>query len=145
MRKSLILLTCLFITGCATLTDRGATINVVSQASHELVQDCKRLGSVFGNSDNGGLVGKDQAMTDVRNKAGEYNEADTLAITRYTKNWFSTQIAGFAYNCRERNNQYANNNDSPSEKISKNVFEKAKQCQAKGGVWVNDLCVIDLN
>lgn len=48
----------------------------------------------------------------------------------------------------ERKKDISDSNEASAapkqEKVSKSVIEKAKKCQAKGGVWVNDSCQIDI-
>lgn len=133
------------IAGCASLTERGRSITVVSGLSAELVNDCQRLGAVTGHAKPGwgNDVGLDQAFIDARNKAGDIPGADTLAIASSQRHFNGGEVTGIAFNCREKRVQLMQS-VAPTEAPPENVFEKAKKCQEKNGVWVNSQCVISV-
>lgn len=146
MRATFIVVVTMLISGCATsLTERGRSITVVSGLSAELVNDCQRLAAVTGYAKPGwgNAVGLDQAFSDARNKAGDIPDADTLAISSAQQQFNGGEVTGIAFNCRVKRVQLIQS-VTPTEATSENVFEKAKKCQEKKGVWVNNQCVISV-
>lgn len=136
----------LITNGCTTaLTARGRNITVVNGISAELVNDCQRLGAVTGFAQPGwgNDVGLDQAFNDARNKASEIPDADTFAISSTQRQFNGGEVTGIVFNCRAKRVQLIQN-VAPTETTPDNVFEKAKKCQEKKGVWVNNQCVISV-
>ncbi len=164
MKRVLSLLMLLLISGCAThLTESGTRIKLVEDSNSELLKNCNRLDSVRGETDSflsGGEYGVFYATNDARNKAGRIASADTLVITNNENRHFGGEVTGIAYNCSapritqvqttqpvERKPREAAGKpaETSSKKISNEIFEKAGKCQSKGGVWVNDVCIIQID
>lgn len=141
------LLSLLLVTGCATnLTEAGRNIKVIREGAPELVANCAQLALVTGQSPSplsGGDYGVFYATIDARNKTGRIPEADTLVITDNQSRRFGGEVTGIAYSCNPRHTGPAQ--QAPAPAVSKDViFEKARKCQGKGGVWVNNQCVVPI-
>lgn len=138
------------ISGCATpLTEKGRAITVVNSLSAELASDCTRIGAVTGYAKAGwgNDVGYDQAFNDARNKAAEYPTADTLAISNSRHRFSGGEVTGIVFDCSKQRVQLIQQVSPPPPATGQspdNVFELAKRCQSKGGVWINNQCVIDI-
>lgn len=134
--------------GCVSLTPRGSAITVVNSMSTELTSDCKRLGAVIGKAKAGwgNDVGLEQAYTDARNKAGEIPEADTIAISSTNRKFSGGEVSGIVFDCSKKRIQLTQEVPAvkPLTSSSDDIFRMAKKCQAKGGVWVTNQCVISL-
>lgn len=154
----------LLLAGCAThLTEAGRNIKVIHDGGSGVVADCVRLGLVTGETDSflsGGEYGVIYATNDARNKAGRITSADTLVLTKNENRRFGGEVTGIAYNCSapritpdqatqpvERKPREAPGKPAgtSSKKISNEMFEKARKCQSKGGVWVNHACIIQID
>lgn len=145
--------------GCATgLTGAGRTIMVVPDTDPAAVARCERLAQVVGTSGSflhGGDYGLYYALADARNRASGIAGADTLLLTDRQPRQFGGEVTGIAYNCNAPKTVSAHK-ASPADvqavqKVSPavvvpagDIFLKAKKCQAKGGVWVNDQCVVQV-
>jgi hypothetical protein len=158
-----VLISVFFLTGCAThLTESGRKIRVVSNSDSVALKGCLQLGAVSGDSASllsGGEYGVIYATKDARNKAGKIAEADTLGITASDPKSFGGEVTGIVYNCLKRELVVAQpvatvskkdrapikSEATERRKDSGTIFEKAKKCQIKGGVWVNDTCVIQID
>lgn len=144
MIRTTMLLLLLFLTGCATtLTDAGRKVKILDSGS---VAECVRIGLVTGESPSllsGGDYGVIYATNDARNRAARIPEADTLVITQNERKTFGGEISGIAYNCNPQRNKPLPK-APPTAAPKDEIFDKAKKCQAKGGVWVNDQCVIPI-
>jgi hypothetical protein len=133
------------------LTDAGRRIKLVDGRDPAKVKECTKLGvvvgkpeSVLSNREYGILF----ATKDARNKAGLIPTADTLLITSDESRWLGGEVAGIVYNCSglraDQHQTVLPAEVKPVEsagKIDRELFEKAKKCQAAGGVWVNDSCI----
>jgi hypothetical protein len=157
------LISVLFLTGCAThLTESGRKIRVVSNSDSVALKGCLQLSAVSGDSASllsGGEYGVIYATKDARNKAGKIADADTLGITASDPKSFGGEVTGIVYTCVKRESVVAQpvatvskkhtvplKSEAPERtKDSGIIFEKAKKCQIKGGVWVNDTCVIQID
>jgi hypothetical protein len=153
----------MFLAGCAThLTESGRKITVVSNGDSAALKGCRQVGAVSGDAASllsGGEYGVIYATKDARNKAGKIADADTLGITANEPKSFGGQVTGIVYTCLKRETVVAQPVSAVSQKDtaplknvatertkdSGTVFEKAKKCQIKGGVWVNDSCVIQID
>jgi hypothetical protein len=161
MKFVILLFMLMSMSGCAThLTEAGRRIRLVQTGDWEPIRNCERLESVRGETQSflsGGEYGVIYATNDARNKAARIPSADTLVITDNDSRRFGGEVTGIAYNCSaprnipsrtaqppERNPRELSGKpaETPSKKISDDVFEKASKCQKKGGVWVNDACII---
>jgi hypothetical protein len=157
-------LSVLALAGCATqLTGAGRAIKVVRDGATPALLDCTPLGPVRGQSDSwlsSGDYGVIYATYDARNKAARFPGADTLVITGDAGRRFGGEVTGFAYDCSGRRVTPAAKaafTKDPRKAAGKSsqapalvqpgadIFAKAKQCQVKGGVWVNDSCVIPID
>jgi hypothetical protein len=128
-------------TGCRSvrLTPEGREVMVVN-GLNALSTDCTRLGSVIGQH----KLGYDHAITIVRNKAAQLYKADTVAVST-VEGWASPsrRVSAIAFNCSERRPQPIEI-VNPQKPITLEQLDKAKKCQTKGGVWINDQCVIQV-
>ena len=155
------LLLTLMLAGCAThLTDAGRRIKVVRDAG---APDCARLGPVVGQAGSllsGGEYGVIYATYDARNRAARIPGADTLVLTGNEERRFGGEVTGVAFDCTTRQAKAASKSapldahrDQTGESAKKpvnlvpevDIFTKAKICQGKGGVWINDRCVIPID
>lgn len=147
--------------GCAThLAESGRRIKVVSAGDSTTLKQCEQLGRVTGKADSilsSGEYGVVYATIDARNKAGRIPGADTLEVVNDEPRRLGGEVTGNVYNCLTPRNQTAHVSAVPKSigavkatpitqgKDSGNIFEKAKKCQSKGGVWVNDNCIIQID
>lgn len=130
----------MMLIGCKAvrLTLEGREIVVVKELS-ALTTECTRLGSVTGQH----KMGYDQALTIVRNKAASQYHADTVVIDSVEGRMSpSRRITATAFNCSERRVQPVR--PVESKPLTSDVVTKAKKCQEKGGVWINDQCVLQV-
>jgi hypothetical protein len=152
----------LLLPGCAThLTDAGRKIKVVDNNDSSRKSKCELLGNVVGRPASilsGGDYGVVYATYDARNRAAQFTGADTLEIVNNEIKSFGGEVTGIAYNCFTPRTALQSSVTASSQKredpVKKAVsapqrdsialFEKAKKCQNKGGVWVNDSCVISI-
>ena len=149
MKKSIIIFFIIVLYGCGpSLTKNAQRITLVNSLSSELVSDCKRIGSVTGYAQPGwgNDIGLDQALTDARNKAANIPNADTLAISSVIRQFSGGEVTGIVFNCSQKRVQLIKNisKTQETEDTPSDVFEKAKKCQEKNGVWVNNQCVIPI-
>jgi hypothetical protein len=154
MIKTAALLFVLLLTGCATrLTPEGRGVKVIDN-SPGVVAQCERVGLVTGRTESflsGGDYGVFYATTDARNKAARIPEADTLVIVDDQGRRFGGEVTGIAYNCNPQRARPVQKATAPEIRKAPvtplprdDIFEKAKKCQNKGGVWVNNQCVISI-
>jgi hypothetical protein len=149
MLKIIIIFFTLFLVSCATpLTSGARNLHVVGSVSSELVVNCKKIGAVAGYAQPGwgNNVGLQQAMNDALNKAAKIPNGDTFAVSNQNRSFNGGQVNGMVFDCSKERVQSIKivGSESPQEH-SANVFSKAKKCQFKGGVWINDQCVIQLD
>jgi hypothetical protein len=154
----------LLLAGCATrLTDGGRAIRVVRDGSVAALAGCTRLVLVRGEAESflsSGDYGVIYATYDARNKAARVPGADTLVVTSDEERRLGGEVTGFVYDCSTRRAGSAITVAAPThagsvtrEKQAKpvgialrdDVFAKAKKCQTKGGVWIDDRCVIPVD
>jgi hypothetical protein len=114
--------------------------------STSLISDCKRLGTVKGYAKSGwgNDVGISQAHDDARNKAGEIKDADTMVVANAQREFSGGEVTGVVFNCNEKRVQLIQNVETPATKQSADVYKQAKKCQAQGGVWMNNQCVLNI-
>lgn len=133
----------LFLTGCATnLTEAGRRIKVIDDPGSESVGGCIRLGSVTGEARSiltGGNYGAIYATNDARNRAAQIPAVDTVVITERQNLRFGGRVTGIAYDCG-RPAQKATSTTAPAD----GTPDKAGKCQAKGGIWRNNQCIIPI-
>lgn len=163
MKMMRLLILILLLPGCAThLTDSGRKIKVVNNSDPTLQTRCEQLGSVTGESDSflsGGDYGVIYATYDARNKVALIAGADTLGLVNSEPRRLGGEVAGIAYNCLkpgavatqttttspQKHEVSVKTVPAPPRKDPGIIYEKAKKCQNKGGVWVNDACVIPID
>lgn len=139
-------------TGCATLTPEATQIKIISDGAVMAMMNCEELGHVSGASGIwGGTLGLEKAVAEAKNKAADISGANAIMITNSRMNPTSVVNAS-VFNCSERKTQKIELvNPSPESQPSQQeadreeTFRKAKACQDKGGVWIDDQCVIDIN
>lgn len=166
MRNVLLLILLLVLPGCATtVAESGRRIQVVPSQKSEQLKRCERLGQVTGESQsflNNGEYGVIYATNDARNKAALIPRADTVEIISDGPRVIGGTVTGIVYNCSAPSGVStvspavaAHTADLPSTLaitpapasaagISTAVFEKARKCQDRSGVWVNDTCVLQI-
>ncbi|HEX9078198.1 MAG TPA: hypothetical protein VF795_01340 [Desulfuromonadaceae bacterium] len=157
MIRNAMLIPLLLLTGCATYaTEAGRHIRVVNERDHGQLAECKQLGLVQGKTRTI-LTGRDYglfyAINDARNKAALLPGADTLEIgdDEAQGRIFGGEVTGIAYDCNPRHAGHAPRAAAPEIRKApvapppaNDIFEKARKCQNKGGVWVNNQCVIPI-
>jgi hypothetical protein len=163
MKMMRLLILILLLPGCATrLTDSGLKVKVVTNGDPTLQKRCEQLGYVTGEADSflsGGAYGVIYATYDARNKAARIAGADTLEIVDNEPRRLGGEVTGIAYNCLKPGGASGQPTTvspqkreisvkavpAPPRKDPGIIFEKAKKCQNRGGVWVNDTCVITID
>jgi hypothetical protein len=147
MKRASVMVLILFLTGCATgLTEAGRKIRVIHDVDPVAFTECVRLGLVTGETGtilSGGDYGVFYATTDARNKAALIPEADTLLLTDNHGRRLGGEVTGIAYNCNPQGMKPVPKT-YPSPAPRDDVFEKVKKCRSKGGVWINNQCVIQI-
>lgn len=155
MMKTAVLILLFLLTGCATyVTEEGKKIRVIHDGNLEQYSDCKQLAVVQGEAGSflsGGSYGLFYATNDARNKAARIPDADTLVIADNKGRRFGGEVTGIAYDCKPQRARPVQKTTAPGTRKAPvttvpgdDLFEKAKKCQNKGGVWVNNLCVIPI-
>lgn len=141
MKKSILLLTLLLLAACrhVPLTDDGGQI-VVLRSTAQPAPECVVLGTVVGQH----KLGSAQALNIVRNRAAALG-ADTVMITT-VEGWKSPsrRITASAFDCKGHHVQPIQAAGETSPDSTQATFDKAKKCQSKGGVWVNDQCIVEV-
>lgn len=141
MQKSILLLTLLPLAAChhVELTGDGAQI-VVLRSTAQPAAECVVLGTVVGQH----KLGSAQALNIVRNHAAVLG-ADTVMITT-VEGWKSPsrRITASAFDCKDHHTQPIQAAGETPPDSTQVTFDKAKKCQLKGGVWVNDQCVVQV-
>ena len=137
------------LSGCAgKISPEGGRIMVVDSFSSDLVNVCKKLGSITGYSKLGwgNAVALKQASVDARNKAGKITGADTMAIASELAGFSGAEISAFVYNCSQKELVLIKQvpDETNVQKLNQEIFLKAKKCQKKDGVWFKGQCVISL-
>lgn len=160
MKKLLIIGLLLTLPGCATtVAESGRRVRVVPAQGSGL-KGCERLGQVTGKAGsflNNGEYGIIYATNDARNKAGLIPGADTVEIVSNGPSAWGGAVTGIVYNCTAPAASTTEapapavpaaparpSASSPSARIPTTIFEKARKCQERGGVWVNDICVLQI-
>jgi hypothetical protein len=168
MKRLLLVLLLAVLPGCATtITESGRRVKVVPAQKSELLKSCQRLGQITGEAGsflNNGEYGVIYATNDARNKAGLIPDADTVEIISDGPRVIGGAVTGIVYNCAapavsapqpsavpaksaapaKTSNQVKTTAAAPPAAIPAVIFEKARKCQDKGGVWVNDICVVPI-
>jgi hypothetical protein len=163
MKNAIVLIFLVIVTGCAThLADSGRRVKVLNSADPALLRGCEQLGRVRGEADSflsGGGYGVVYATNDARNKAGRIPGADTLDIVNDEPRRLGGEVTGIVYNClkpetetvqpaaasAQRDDTPVKTLSAPAPKYPGTIFEKARKCQNRGGVWVNDSCIIQID
>lgn len=137
----------LILGGCATtLTEGGRNIRVIHEGTPAAFSECMRLGPVTGEAGtilSGGDYGVFYATIDARNKAARIAEADTLLLTETEGKRLGGEVTGIAFNCGIRRNKPVKKGSTAIAPMD-DIFAKAKKCQSKGGVWINNQCIIQI-
>lgn len=149
MKRLLALCLIATISGCSTaMTDEARYLSVIQNGGVMATMNCRLLGNATGNSTIwGGPAGLDIAMADLKNKAAKYPHATSILIT-YSKMNPISQIDGKVYDCsnyKPAKIEVLKSESSNTEIDIHNQLEKAKKCQSRGGVWLNDSCVISID
>lgn len=161
MKIAMVLILLMLLPGCAThLADSGRRVKVISNNDSATIKECEQLGRVRGEADSffsSGEYGVVYATYDARNKAGLIPEADTLEIVNDEPRRLGGEVTGIVYNCLsprkvathtpalQKSDTLGKIVPATSLKDPGIIFEKAKKCQNKGGVWVNDVCMIQID
>ena len=125
----------LLLLGCITnvLEPPAAYVKYLREPTDTLV-DCEKVKELVGVPAGiwQGRVGNQEARQDLRNQAFSI---DANVVLETDSSWFTGKVWGTAYRCPGIGTS-ANDNEL--------VFRKAKQCQERGGVWINDSCQIEI-
>jgi hypothetical protein len=131
----------------------------VSTQKNEQLKNCQRLGQVTGEAGsflNNGDYGVIYATNDARNKAGLIPGADTIEVISDGPRVVGGTVTAIVYNCSGSAVSAKaivpaiaaappkSAVTAPAAAIPASTFEKARKCQGKGGVWVNDTCVVQI-
>jgi len=155
MRLCLMAIVLMTLMGCATqLTEAGRKIRVAGSGDN--VQLCSRVSRITGEAGsylNNGEYGIIYATIDARNKAALIHGVDTIEITSSAPGFLGGTVSAIAYDCSGARNGIGGSTGhsgregaKPAESVRQTtIFEKARKCQDKGGVWVNDACVISVD
>lgn len=160
MKIIMLLFILLLLAGCAThLAESGRKIKVVSNPDPAQFKGCEQLGRVRGEAESflsGGEYGVIYATNDARNKAGRIPGADTLELVNDDPRRLGGEVTGIVYNCLaphkvavhapalQKSDATGKTAPISTRKDPGIIFEKARNCQNKGGVWVNDACIIQI-
>ena len=141
MTRIIIIFAFVLLCGCRNvpLTAGGRNILVISNLD-SLPSGCERLEVVVAKA----AKGYDQALTAVRNRAGAIPGANTIVINTVEGHTISRRISAVAFNCSVHATTPAAT-EPQSIGVSKEIIEKAKKCQSKGGIWVNNQCVVQVD
>lgn len=83
------------------------------------------------------------AVKDAQKRAGGLSKGDTVVITKNELVVGKRMFMDF-YDCSMVPEEKSIKSVKQGE-VELDVFEKAKKCQDKGGVWLNDQCVIQID
>ena len=145
--SSVLLIISFFLTSCSTqLTRNGSRIVAVNNSNSNIANDCERLGTVRGQAQAGwgNDVGINQAYNDALNKAGEIEDADTMVVANVNRQFSGGTVTGVVYNCKKQRVQLIKNISEKNDLNQNEIIKKAKKCQEKGGVWINNICQLDI-
>lgn len=121
--------------GCVQLTPAGARVQVLDASQESLVANCKYLASVSVSSQDAlknaaAAQGSDVAMMSVR-------DVGTAQV-----------IKGELYDCTgaagSPSADVKPREPTPAEKADAEYKRKSGLCQSKGGVWINNQCVVQV-
>jgi len=142
MMRIIIIFAFVLLCGCRNvpLTAGGRNILVISNLD-SLPSGCERLEVVVAKA----AKGYDQALTAVRNRAAAIPGANTIVINSVEGHTISRRISAIAFNCSLNKATTLAAPEPQSIGVSKELFEKAKKCQSKGGIWVNNQCVVQVD
>jgi len=146
-----VLLPACLVVGCSTPLSKDAQeIMTIRDGGVIALMNCKQLGFVTGDAGIwGGTAGLDMAFSDAKNKAALLTGANAILVTSRQMNPTSI-VNAKVFNCSESKPQKIEvvNQPKPEPKRKENLkltIAKAKKCQEKGGVWLNDQCVISID
>ena len=96
----------------------------------------------------GGSAGLNAAYSDARNQAALLSGANAIMITSSRMNPTSI-VNAKVYDCSDRkslNSESINKNTQmlPVVEDINVTIDQARKCQAKGGAWLNNLCVVSI-
>ncbi|EKO3632421.1 hypothetical protein M3894_002951 [Vibrio metschnikovii] len=149
--KSALLIACsVTVLGCTTPLSREAQeITTISDGAVIAMMNCKELGFVTGSSGVwGGSAGLSAAYSDARNQAALLSGANAIMITSSRMNPTSI-VNAKVYDCSDRklSNSERINKRTQTPPVVEDInitIEQARKCQAKGGAWLNNLCVVSI-
>jgi len=138
MKKSILLLPLLALSACVQLTPAGAQVKILTADQAALVATCHSLGSVSVSSEDA-----------LRNITATLS-GDT-AIIKHRDVSSASIIDGDLYRCAipDKNIAPGNTPDtSPKpigeEKTNGEYLRKSNLCHAKGGTWISNQCIIQI-
>src|SRR5680860_468158 len=138
------------LSGCATLTPQAARLMTIRDGAVMAMMDCQELGYVTGNAGIwGGSGGLGAAFTNAKNQAADIPRANAILVTSSRMNPTSV-VNATVFNCSERKTQRIEIvNPQPvvpqqQPEFRQETIRRARACQERGGVWLNDQCVIDI-
>lgn len=134
MRVFVAVLCFVTLAACVRLTPAGERVQVLSAGQTGLVSACRRLASVSVSSQDAlknaaAAQGGDTAIMSLRDVGTtQYIKGDIYRCS-------NTALPGMAPVQHE---------PSPEEKADAEFQRKSGLCQAKGGAWINQQCVISI-
>jgi hypothetical protein len=103
--KLVIVVTFIFISGCASLSDKGSKVKLVGKESVGTLKNCQKIGIV--EATPGAKFGgakKDNLLIDLKNKTAEKDGNIVLSNMEIKEGFFganSYSIKGIAFKCSE--------------------------------------------
>ncbi len=121
----------------------------LTELSPELAEMCELYVNTVGYGaaqaeSDGVRQAVERAVKDVAGKEDVFGKANFYVVT---KNEIVTKkrVEVSFYNCSQQVADANKLEAVPAQKLDDVLLLKAKKCQEKGGVWVNDLCAISID
>lgn len=155
IKKIITFVSCFFVASCSTF-DKPDVFNKIKIAQNiNDVTYCKKITNVTGQTPAGRDrdVDYEQALNSLLENSSKNQEVDTVLITRKERVTVGGKLYANAYNCKNTNLQINSNvinqqqnqiKPNPSQNLNE-LIRKAKKCQLKKGLWINDRCLIITN
>lgn len=98
---ALLLLSAITVTGCVSVSQEAANVQVHAQVSN-LLDDCKKLGPVTAEaSDIDGITTSAFTVAEARLRQAAHDQygADSVAVVNSDKTSFGVRLQGIAFDC----------------------------------------------
>lgn len=138
--------------GCASVSPEAADISTITDGGVSATLDCQRLGQVVGNAGVwGGSAGLDAAFADAKNQAATFPGATSILVTHSRMNP-TAKVHANVFDCSNRKTQKIEITNpsalssAPAQQTEakEEILRKARACQERTGVWVNDQCILEI-